>query len=116
MAEASATAVLASAHDLSEGGLAIALAESCLRGKHGCRVSLPGDPFTALFSESPARAVVSVTPGREDEFATLCTTHAVPATALGVTGGHSLTVNDTFDIPLDELRQVWEATLPALFG
>ena len=33
-------------HDLSDGGLAVALAESCLRGRAGCRVRLPGDPFT----------------------------------------------------------------------
>ena len=44
------------AHDLSDGGLALALAESCVRGGHGCRVTLPGDPFTYLFSESAARA------------------------------------------------------------
>src|SRR6202034_354935 len=51
--------VLASAHDLSDGGLAIALAEACLHGGRGCEISLPGDPFTALLSESSARALVS---------------------------------------------------------
>ena len=54
IAAAAAAGVLASAHDLSDGGLAIALAESCLRGGRGCAVALPGDPFTALFSESAA--------------------------------------------------------------
>jgi phosphoribosylformylglycinamidine synthase subunit PurL len=108
--------LLASAHDLSDGGLAIALAESCLRGAQGCRVTLPGDPFTDLFSESSARALVSVTPGREPEFAALCAANEIPATALGVTGGNSLAVEATFEVPLAELRQVWEGTLPALFG
>ena len=108
--------LLASAHDLSTGGLAIALAESCLRGARGCRVNVAGDPFTALFSESAARAVVSVTPGREDEFAQLCAAHGVPATVLGETGGDTLTVEATFEVPLPELRQAWESTLPALFG
>ena len=42
IAAAAAAGVLASAHDLSEGGLAVALAESCLRGGVGCRVSLAG--------------------------------------------------------------------------
>ena len=77
---------------------------------------MAGDPFTALFSESAARAVVSVTPGREDEFAQLCAAHGVPATVLGETGGDTLTVEAAFEVPLPELRQAWESTLPALFG
>jgi len=117
---AASAGVLASAHDLSDGGLAIALAESCLRGGRGCRVNLAGptptDVFTMLFSESAARAIVSVSPGREDAFAALCAAHKVPSTMLGVTGGSSLTVNGSFEVPLDELKRVWQDTLPALFG
>jgi phosphoribosylformylglycinamidine synthase II len=113
---AAAAGLLASAHDLSDGGLGVALAESCLRGARGCTVSLPGDAFTDLFSESAARAVVSVQPGREKDFAALCAEHDVPATVLGTTGGDSLTVDGTLEVPLDELSRVWEGTLPALFG
>jgi phosphoribosylformylglycinamidine synthase subunit PurL len=108
--------LLSSAHDLSDGGLAIALAESCLRGGRGARITLPGDPFTALFSESAARAVVSVTPGREAEFEALCAKNEIPAALLGETGGDTLTLDGTFEVTLAELKQVWEATLPALFG
>ena len=108
--------LLASAHDLSDGGLAVALAESCLRGGRGCRVSVSGDVFTELFSESAARAVVAVRPGREEEFAALCAAHEVPATVLGVTGGDALAVDGSFEVPLDELARGWEATLPALFS
>jgi hypothetical protein len=53
-------------------------------------------------SESAARAVASVRPGREEEFAALCTAHGVPATVLGATGGDSLTVDDSFEVPLGE--------------
>jgi phosphoribosylformylglycinamidine synthase II len=116
MTAAARECLLASAHDLSDGGLAIALAESCIRGARGARVTLPGDPFTALFSETPARAVVSVTPGREPEFAALCAKNEIPVTVLGTTGGHSLTVDSTFEIPVHELTRVWTGTLPALFG
>jgi phosphoribosylformylglycinamidine synthase II len=116
VAAAARNGLLASAHDLSDGGLAIALAESCLRGAQGCRITLPGDPFTALFSESSARALVSVTPGREPEFAALCAANETPATVLGATGGPTLAVAATFEVPLAELRQVWERTLPALFS
>ena len=108
--------LLAAAHDLSDGGLAIALAESCLRGGLGCRVRLPGDPFSFLFSESAARAVVAVRPGADSAFAALAAGHGVPAETLGTTGGGSLTVDGCFEIPLDELAAVHRGTLPALFG
>jgi phosphoribosylformylglycinamidine synthase II len=115
LAAAASDGVLASAHDLSDGGLAIALAESCLRGGRGCTVTLPGDAFTALFSESAARAIVSVRPGSEAAFAALAQAHGVPATVLGHVGGDSLTIEGQFSIPLDELTDVWTSTLPALF-
>jgi phosphoribosylformylglycinamidine synthase len=114
--EAAESGLLASAHDLSDGGLAVALAESALRANRGCTMDLPGDPFTALFSESSARAIVSVTPGREAEFATLAATHAVPAQVIGTTGGTTLAIRSLLEIPLPELRTTWESTLRALFG
>ena len=129
IASAAAAGVLASAHDLSDGGLGVALAESCLRGGVGCWVSLagfdnragvdvepPADMFTALYSESSGRALVSVTPGREEEFADLCDAHGVPATVLGRTGGETLTVANAFEVAVTDLERVWAATLPALFG
>jgi phosphoribosylformylglycinamidine synthase len=140
IASAASAGVLASAHDLSDGGLAVALAEACLRGGRGCLINLaahvgragvsaavlsrgdppgppgPADAFAALFSESAARAIVSVSPGHEEAFAALCTAHEVPATTLGVTGGDTLTVDGTFEVPLDELTRTWQGTLPAIFG
>ena len=113
---AASAGLLASAHDLSDGGLAIALAEACLHGGRGCAVVLPGDWFTALFSESAGRALVSVVPGREKEFAALSADHDVPATVLGVAVGDTLTVEGAFAISLPELESAWTATLPAIFG
>jgi phosphoribosylformylglycinamidine synthase len=116
LAASARAGLLDAAHDLSDGGLAIALAESCLAGGHGCRVSLPGDEFTFLFSESAARLVVAVAPGAEAEFAGLCAKHGVPATALGTVGGSSLEVEGSFAVSLDELAAAHRGTLPALFG
>jgi phosphoribosylformylglycinamidine synthase subunit PurL len=116
VAAAASAGVLASAHDVSDGGLAVALAEACLLGGRGCAVTLPGEEFTGLFSESAARAVVSVIPGREAEFAALAGEHGVPATVLGVTAGDTLTVEGTFQVPLTELERAWTGTLPAIFG
>jgi len=124
LTEAGRRGLLEAAHDLSDGGLAIALAECCLAGGQGCTVQLsgqlpsrlPGDVFTLLFGESAARAVVAVRPGAEAEFAAMCQDGGVPSAALGLTGGTSLEVTGSFAIPLDELAAAHRGTLPALFG
>jgi phosphoribosylformylglycinamidine (FGAM) synthase-like enzyme len=113
---AAAAGLLDAAHDLSEGGLAVALAESCLSGGLGCQVSLPGDPFTELFSESAARAVLAVRPGAEQALAALAAEHGVPAQVIGTAGGESLVITGSFDIPVDELAAAHTGTLPELFS
>jgi phosphoribosylformylglycinamidine synthase subunit PurL len=113
---AGAAGMLEAAHDLSEGGLAIALAECCLAGGLGCQVTIHGDAFSQLFSESAARAVIAVRPESQQAFADLCAANAVPAEFLGAVGGDSLVVTGYFDIPVDELAAAHRGTLPALFG
>jgi phosphoribosylformylglycinamidine synthase II len=120
LTQAAAEGLLEAAHDLSEGGLALALAECCLDQGIGCQVTLPDDLFTQLFSESAARAVVAVRPGSERALAALAARHGVPASELGVTGGDSLVVTGSggqasFDIPVDELAAAHRGTLPSLF-
>jgi phosphoribosylformylglycinamidine synthase II len=105
-----------SAHDLSDGGLAQALVEACLVGGVGATVGLDGDPFVALFSESAARAIVTVPDDEIDELRALCARHDVPVAEIGTTGGGELRVDGAFDVTLRELRAVWQATLPAAFG
>ena len=105
--------VLTSAHDLSDGGLAQALVEAGLRHDIGVTVSLPGDAFVDLFSESGARVLVTVAPSDADRLAELSERHGVPVTPLGETGGDSIIVQGEFSAPLDELRAAWSATLPA---
>ena len=63
LADAAGQGLLAAAHDVSDGGLGVALAEACMAGQAGAAVTLPGDAFTALFSESAARALVAVAAG-----------------------------------------------------
>jgi len=116
LAPAAGDGLLAAAHDLSDGGLAVALAESCLAGAIGARVSLPGDPFTMLFSESPARVVAEVAPGAEAALAALCQRHGVLLTDLGTVGGDRLDVAGCFSVALDELAAARAGVLPALFG
>ncbi|RBY81735.1 phosphoribosylformylglycinamidine synthase subunit PurL [Geodermatophilus sp. TF02-6] len=106
--------LVGSAHDLADGGLAQALAESALRYGVGARLNLPGEAFTALFSESTARVVVTTS----DPTAVRTTAQwaGVAVTELGTTGGDALVVEGVAELPLAELRAAWTATLPALFG
>ncbi|MGI5952701.1 MAG: phosphoribosylformylglycinamidine synthase subunit PurL, partial [Brooklawnia sp.] len=77
LGQAAKRGLVASSHDLSDGGLSIALTESCLRYGHGVSVELPEglDAATWLFSESPARAIVCINPAKLDEFTALCAEH-----------------------------------------
>jgi phosphoribosylformylglycinamidine synthase II len=108
--------VVSAAHDLSDGGLAQALVESCLRGGRGARVQLSGDPFVALFSESAARAIVAVPAGEARRLSELAAAHGVPCAELGVTGGDALDIADCFAVEISALREASDGTFPALFG
>jgi phosphoribosylformylglycinamidine synthase II len=117
---ASRDGLIDAAHDLSDGGLFVALAESCLRGTAGIRVIVPEgvDPFVFLFSESAGRAVVAVPRTEEIRFTDMCTARGLPAQRIGVLDilESALEVQDQFRIPLSELRLAWSSTLPELFG
>ena len=119
LVNASRDGLVDAAHDLSEGGLAQALTESCLRHGVGARVWLPDelDPFVALFSESAARAVVAVPRSEEVRFTDMCSARGFPHARIGVTDGSGadavLDVQGRFSVPLGDLREAWTATLPA---
>lgn len=108
--------IVRSAHDLSDGGLAQALAESAMVSGIGAAVTLDGDAFVQLFSESAARAIVTVPADRVAEVVGSAEAHGVPVADIGTTGGDALVVEGAFDVPLAELRSAWTATLPAALG
>jgi phosphoribosylformylglycinamidine synthase II len=118
LASSSQRGHISAAHDLSDGGLAQVLVESCLRRNTGARVLLPeGAAFVYLFSESAGRVLVAVPRGHEKAFAGLAAEHGVPCTAIGVTAQEPvLEVLNQFTIPLDELRAAFTGTLRQLFG
>ncbi len=110
--------LLSSSHDLSEGGLAVALAESALQGGLGFAVTLPGEcPTAALFSESAARAIVSLSGADVAQFEQLCAEHNVPVARIGeVTGEDAMEFVGRFAVGLDEARAAWTAPIPAAMG
>ena len=121
LVEASRQGLLRSAHDLSEGGLAQTLVESCLRRDLGVEVTLPAgsDPFVALFSESAGRVLVSLDPASETQFLALCAEAGIPVSNLGAVAGAetpTLAVTGQFSLPLAQIREGWAATLPAVLA
>ncbi|MEV6008289.1 phosphoribosylformylglycinamidine synthase subunit PurL [Streptomyces sp. NPDC051976] len=115
---ASRDGMIDAAHDLSDGGLIQALTESCLRGGRGVRLVVPDgiDPFVLLFSESAGRAVVAVPRSEELRFTDMCAARGLPATRVGVIDGEAIDVQGQFTLPLTELRETHEATIPALLA
>ncbi|MBW3070356.1 phosphoribosylformylglycinamidine synthase subunit PurL [Actinomyces sp. 594] len=119
------------AHDLSTGGLVQSLVDACLRFGVGAAIDLaavPGDvdDFTALLSESGARALVAVPEGALSAVAAAAEAEDVAWGRLGTTGGDMLVATGTdlladggsgrpLVLDLDELRAGVDATLPALF-
>ena len=122
---ASRDGMIDAAHDLSEGGLAATLSEMVLRFGVGARVSLDEvlerdgvDLFTALFSESQARAVVAVPRTEEVRFKDMTSARNFPVARIGVVdrASEALDVQGAFSLPIAELREAWESTLPTHFG
>jgi phosphoribosylformylglycinamidine (FGAM) synthase-like enzyme len=114
--EAAAGDLLASAHDCSDGGIAVAMAESAILGGHGFAVTLEGDmpPHVLLFGESASRVVVSVAPEREGSLRGLAATRGVPFRRLGETGGPRAVIDGMVDATVAELTEVWEGAIPRL--
>jgi phosphoribosylformylglycinamidine synthase len=111
--------LLASAHDCSEGGLTVALAESCVSGPRpvGAEVELgtigasPGDRDLTLFGEGPSRVVVSVKAEAVRHFEQLMSEFRVPWCFIGTVGGERLVVRtggtSLVDLHLDRITVAW---------
>ena len=113
---------LASAHDVAEGGLAVALAESCIAnpdGAIGARISLDsldavGTPTRAdavLFGEGPSCVVVSVEPADWPRMEKLLDASGLPFFQLGEVGGEYLNVAGYLKHPVGTLREHWRTAL-----
>jgi phosphoribosylformylglycinamidine synthase II len=106
-----ARGVLRCAHDVSDGGLLIALAESVLFGGRGLRCPAIQSPVSReafYFGESQGRVIVSVTPRRVPELQKLMAKHLIPLHAIGVVGGEDFQIGSDIRVSLDVLRGAWE--------
>ncbi|MGO3662924.1 phosphoribosylformylglycinamidine synthase subunit PurL, partial [Microbacterium gubbeenense] len=116
--------LISSAHDLSEGGLALALAEGAMRFGVGARVWLNEvmqrdgvDLTAALFAESTGRVIVTVPREEDVKFRGLCEGRNYPVLRIGVTDTEpTFEIQDVFSYSAAELREMSTSTLPAHFG
>jgi phosphoribosylformylglycinamidine synthase len=118
-----------SAHDCSDGGFAVTLAECCFdTGGVGAEVALSGvqvarDPgvnlSAALFGESASRVIVSSTPDAATRILELANTAAVPARVIGRTGGALIRVSVdgriALELPVAEAERAWSDGLQRYF-
>jgi phosphoribosylformylglycinamidine synthase len=101
-----------SAHDISDGGLAVALAECCIGDEKrwlGAEVVLPGKGRmdVALFGESAARILVSVPPGQLSAVMKFARMKGCPAKKIGVVGGRQLIIRDVLELEVSKLAEEW---------
>ena len=122
-----AAGLIRSAHDCSEGGFAVALAECCFDSAFGVSVDVPQvavatDQFTdiaTLFSESPSRVIVSVASAAVTELMARAGTLKVPAAVVGTVGGSRIRVNvdgrQVLDESLAQSEEIWSSALERYF-
>ena len=114
--------LVASVHDCSDGGLAVALAEACMHSGLGASVRLPDpeDPqpaAQALFGEGPGRFVASAAPDRLAALQALAASWEIPCTVLGTAGGEALRIAcgdghqavEVINLPVSTLTNAWES-------
>jgi len=112
--------LLTSAHDCSEGGLAVTLAECCITGPEGAVGAVlalegRGRLDALLFGEAPSRLVVSSSPENRARLEALLRAADVPFQVLGKVGGSRLTIAAAaVDLDVTDLRAAWQGALPAL--
>jgi phosphoribosylformylglycinamidine synthase II len=111
--------LLRSAHDVAEGGLAVALAECSFGGpRHGARIALEGGMRTdaLLFGESQSRMLVSVRRKSVSQLRDLARREDVPCAVLGEVRGHSVVIDGLVDLPIESTRERWRRTLERRVG
>ncbi len=113
------TGLVKSAHDCSEGGLAICLAEKVIKSPSlGAEIQLPVELDAGnLFGEAQSRIVVSVSENDYAELCLLCEQEQVSVTVLGtVISEQKLSINNILHIDSEEIRSLYEGTLPAIMA
>ena len=107
------------AHDVSDGGLAVTLAEMCFGKGLGMKLALRGGqlrPDALLFGEDASRIVVSFAPGKREQVEAICKAAGAELLDLGEVRGGALDIDGLLTAPVAELREAWRSAVPRLVG
>lgn len=104
--------IIESAHDCAEGGLAVALAESCISGNNplGASVELDGEAISSdalLFGESQSRIILSLNKKHLDKLEDIACHCGAPLEVIGEVGGETLLIDELININIEELKSTW---------
>ena len=102
--------ILSSAHDCSDGGLAVALAECCIKGKKGVQLELD-EKFRSdavLFGETQSRIITSLPAQNLASLEEIANKYEIPIKILGMVGGDSLKIKGLIELKIETLMQAWK--------
>ena len=104
-----------SAHDCSDGGLAVALAESCMTDKKiGAQVNLKASSIrkdALLFGESQSRVILSAKQDKAEKIQQLAKKNNIPVSVIGKVGGNKLVIDGLIDISVNDLSETWSKAI-----
>src|SRR5690606_36485756 len=104
-------------HDLSDGGLAVALAEMAMPAGIGAQIDAPqGEPIAAFFGEDQGRYLVTVSADDAPTLLSRADKAGIPAQRIGVTGGADLKLGAAHAISVAKLRHAYETWFPAFMA
>ena len=111
--------LIKSAHDVSDGGILVAVAECCIINQEkpiGATVNIPVKTRKdfSFFSESQSRIIVSVDKSKKESFETLTSKFFTPYNYIGETGAKNLKVNEEINFSLDQLMDLYYSSIPKL--
>jgi len=112
--------IINAAHDTSEGGLAVAIAEMAMSsigsGKEilGADINIENINFGKLFGESQSRVVVALNSERTVQLSAICNENNVNLTHLGKVNNGTLNINNEINVKVSDLKAIYENTLPSM--
>ena len=113
--------MIRSAHDTSEGGLAVALAECCIINRTNplgasIQLEMDGRPDFILFGEDQSRLVVTCNQNNREKLESLALRREIPLQFLGETGGDKFRINDLIEVYIHEIMEIYYNAIPAIMS
>ncbi len=113
--------MIQSAHDTSEGGLAVALAECCIINRTNplgasIQLEMDGRPDFILFGEDQSRLVVTCNQNNREKLESLALRREIPLQFLGETGGDKFRINDLIEVYIHEIMEIYYNAIPAIMS